>query len=276
MMLALCFVGVFVFIVRYLFSNKYGILYLLVECMKLPTIQQIKDEWQLVLFLILLRYASWRLFKNGIYDMKRILPILALLIFISGCGVNQNTNNGNTESNTKSSSESTQDSSKMANLDNYLTAAKQALSVGDYNKAIEESTVAIKANANNAEAYSIRGFATALNGDTTKGLVDTKKAYDLDPNNVANYYNMAMVYKLQGQLQESKRWFEKVLEKDPSNTWSVYGIATIYADQGDDTKALDWLEKAINIDASVKAVAAEQDHFERFHNNARFKTLVGL
>jgi len=38
MMLALCFVGVFVFIVRYLFSNKYGILYLLVECMKLPTI----------------------------------------------------------------------------------------------------------------------------------------------------------------------------------------------------------------------------------------------
>ena len=123
---------------------------------------------------------------------------------------------------------------------------------------------------------SIRGFATALNGDTTKGLVDTKKAYDLDPNNVANYYNMAMVYKLQGQLQESKRWFEKVLEKDPSNTWSVYGIATIYADQGDDTKALDWLEKAIKIDPSVKAVAAEQDHFERFHNNARFKTLVGL
>ena len=276
MMLALCFVGVFVFIVRYLFSNKYGILYLLVECMKLPTIQQIKDEWQLVLFLILLRYASWRLFKNGIYDMKRILPILALLIFISGCGVNQNTNNGNTESNTKSSSESTQDSSKMANLDNYLTAAKQALSVGDYNKAIEESTVAIKANANNAEAYSIRGFATALNGDTTKGLVDTKQAYELDPNNVANYYNMAMVYKLQGQLNESKQWFEKVLEKDPSNTWSVYGIATIYADQGDDTKALDWLEKAIKIDPSVKAVAAEQDHFERFHNNVRFKTLVGL
>jgi len=196
---------VFVFIVRYLFSNKYGILYLLVECMKLPTIQQIKDEWQLVLFLILLRYASWRLFKNGIYDMKRILPILALLIFISGCG-----------------------------------------------------------------------FATALNGDTTKGIADTKKAYDLDPNNVANYYNMAMVYKLQGQLNESKQWFEKVLEKDPSNTWSVYGIATIYADQGDDTKALDWLEKAIKIDPSVKAVAAEQDHFERFHNNARFKTLVGL
>ena len=112
--------------------------------------------------------------------MKKILSILVLTIIISGCGLNQDANSSNTESNTKSSSESTQDSSKMANLDSYLTAAKQALSVGDYNKAIEESTVAIKANANNAEAYSIRGFAIALNGDTAKGLVDTKKAYDLD------------------------------------------------------------------------------------------------
>ena len=161
-------------------------------------------------------------------------------------------------------------------VDSHVIAAKQALSIGDYVKTIEEATVAIKDNANNAEAYSIRGFATALNGDTAKGLVDTKKAYDLDPNNVANYYNMAMVYKLQGQLNDSKQWFEKVLEKDPSNTWSVYGIATIYADQGDDTRALDWLEKAINIDPSVKAVAAEQDHFERFHNNERFKQLVDL
>lgn len=216
------------------------------------------------------------LFKNGIYNMRRLLSILALLIFISGCGLNQNTNNSNTENNTKSSSTSNQDSSKMTNLDSHLTAAKQALSSGDYAKTIEEASASIKDNPNNAEAYSIRGFATALNGDTAKGLTDTKKSYDLDPNNVANYYNMAMVYKLQGQLNESKQWFEKVLEKDPSNTWSVYGIATIYADQGDDTKALDWLEKAIKIDPSVKAVAAEQDHFERFHNNARFKTLVGL
>ena len=41
-------------------------------------------------------------------------------------------------------------------------------------------------------------------------------------------------------------------------------------------RPFDWLEKAIKIDPSVKAVAAEQDHFERFHNNMRFKTLVGL
>ena len=42
-------------------------------------------------------------------------------------------------------------------------------------KAIEEATASIKDNPNNADAYSVRGFATALSGDTTKGLVDTKR-----------------------------------------------------------------------------------------------------
>ena len=200
--------------------------------------------------------------------MKYILLCICLLSLL-GCGTDTKTQQDTKPTTTANEQAKTEQDARVM-------AAKQALSSGDYAKAIEEATASIKDNPNNADAYSIRGFATALNGGTTKGLADTKKAYDLDPNNVANYYNMAMVYKLQGQLNESKQWFEKVLEKDPSNTWSVYGIATIYADQGDDTKALDWLEKAINIDPSVKAVAAEQDHFERFHNNTRFKTLVGL
>ena len=201
--------------------------------------------------------------------MKYILLCICLLSLL-GCG---------TETKIQQDSKPTtanEQAKTVQGQDSHVMAAKQALSSGDYAKAIEEANTAIKADVNNGEAYSIRGFATALSGDIAKGLVDTKKSYDLNPNNVANYYNMAMVYKLQGQLNDSKQWFEKVLEKDPSNTWSVYGIATIYADQGDDTKALDWLEKAINIDPSVKAVAAEQDHFERFHNNTRFKTLVGL
>ena len=202
-----------------------------------------------------------------------MLPLMVMIIvFNVGCFMLVDNN----ETKQTSVVESQDKKNEMVKVDNHLILAKQALSAGDYVKTIEEATASIKDNPNSSEAYSVRGFATALHGNTAKGLADTKKAYDLDPNNVANYYNMAMVYKLQGQLNDSKQWFEKVLEKDPSNTWSVYGIATIYADQGNDTKALDWLEKAINIDPSVKAVAAEQDHFERFHNNGRFKTLVGL
>ena len=54
MMLALCFVGVFVFIVRYLFSNKYGILYVGSRVYEITYNITKKDELPLVLFLILL------------------------------------------------------------------------------------------------------------------------------------------------------------------------------------------------------------------------------
>ena len=124
--------------------------------------------------------------------MKYILLCMCLLSLL-GCGTDTNTQQDTKPTTTANEQVKTEQ-------DTHVMAAKQALSSGDYAKAVEEANAAIKADANNGEAYSIRGFATALNGDTTKGLADTKKAYDLDPNNVANYYNMAMVYKLQGQF----------------------------------------------------------------------------
>ena len=152
--------------------------------------------------------------------------------------------------------------------------ALEALNQGNYGEAIQQADGVLKEDGQNDYAYSIKGLALALPGQVAEGLTNTQKAYDLNPENVANYYNMAMVYKLGGQLNESKVWFEKVLEKDPKNTWSLYGIATIYADQGEDDQALAWLEKAIAADPSVKAVAAEQDHFARFHGNAKFQALI--
>lgn len=204
--------------------------------------------------------------------MKYLIIAIVLLVF-SGCGHGLDVNS-NVNSNESANSVGRTNHSANKTINNDLENAKQFLSNGDYDKAIDAANNVIASDPNSAEAYSIRGFARALNGNTEQGLIDTKYAYELDTNNVANYYNMAMVYKLAGQLEESKQWFEKVLNKDPRNTWSIYGIATIYADQGDDAKALEWLAMAIKIDSAVKAVAAEQDHFERFHENSVFKSLV--
>lgn len=204
--------------------------------------------------------------------MKYVIITVVLLVLL-GCGQGLDMNS-NVNSHESANSAGRTNHSANKTINNDLENAKQFLSNGDYDKAIDAASSVIVSNPNSAEAYSIRGFATALNSNTEQGLIDTKYAYELDPNNVANYYNMAMVYKLAGQLEESKQWFEKVLTKDPNNTWSIYGIATIYADQGDDAKALEWLAAAIKIDSSVKAVAAEQDHFERFHGNPTFESLV--
>lgn len=204
--------------------------------------------------------------------MKYVIITIVLLV-LSGCGQGSDVNS-NVNSHESADSVGRTNHSANKTINNDLENAKQFLSNGDYDKAIGAASSVITSNPNSAEAYSIRGFATALNGNTEQGLIDTKHAYELDPNNVANYYNMAMVYKLAGQLEESKQWFEKVLNTDSNNTWSIYGIATIYADQGDDAKALEWLAAAIKIDSSVKAVATEQDHFERFHGNPTFESLV--
>ena len=132
----------------------------------------------------------------GEFLMKKFVLFFLLIIALTGCGLNQNTNSNKTESNVTSSATATGSSTSAAGnsqattkQDDHLITAKQALSAGEYSKAIEEATASIKQDANNGEAYSVRGFATALNGDAAKGLTDTKKAYDLDPNNVANYYN---------------------------------------------------------------------------------------
>ena len=107
--------------------------------------------------------------------MKRlfILSFIAMLIvFNVGCSLFVNEQEKTTKAGVESQEVQKDESTKA---DNYVIEAKQSLSSGNYAKAINEATAAIKANANNAEAYSIRGFATALNGDTAKGLVDTKR-----------------------------------------------------------------------------------------------------
>jgi len=150
----------------------------------------------------------------------------------------------------------------------------QAMEKGYYQEAVSGADKLIAQYPNNSEVYSIKGLCSALLGDIRTGHAMTDKAYELDPYNSSNFYNIAMVYKLEGNIEKAQEWFEKVLVQEPDNTWSLYGLATIYADRGQDELALQWLERAVKTDSSVKAVAREQDHFERFHGNRQFESLT--
>ena len=101
--------------------------------------------------------------------MKKVVLFFLLITALTGCGLNQNTNSNKTESNATSSATATGFSTSAAGnsqattkQDGHLITAKQALSAGEYAKAIEEATAAIKDNANNAEAYSVRGFCNSI------------------------------------------------------------------------------------------------------------------
>lgn len=202
----------------------------------------------------------------------------ALVLAFAGCGFLADLNPG-AASQIRAAQGEDKPTAKAANSKEEghkqaVTEAVSRMNAGDYKAAVEEANGVLQADGDNDYAYSLRGLSKALNGDIEGGLKDVQKAYELNPHNVSNFYNMAMVYKLDGQLDQAKEWFQKVLAAEPSNTWSVYGIATIYADKGDDREALAWLAKAINLDPAVKATAASQDHFARFHGNPQFEKLI--
>lgn len=207
------------------------------------------------------------------------LLAIGLMITFTGCGFLAGMNQG-AASQIRAEKSGPMDSKNVTAVekaDHHMQDVSQAIAqmnAGNYTAAIEESNRVLQGDLDNDYAYSVRGLSEALNGDIGAGLKDVQKAYEINPHNVSNFYNMAMVYKLDGQLDQAKIWFEKVLDADPNNTWSVYGIATIYADKGDDSNALAWLKKAIDLNSDVKATAAEQDHFARFHGNPQFEKLI--
>ncbi len=90
--------------------------------------------------------------------------LLCIGLFVSlfgvwgGCGVDTDRTQATGADTTVEKSKVNEDS------DSHVTAAKAALSAGDYNKAVQEATASIAAHAGNAEAYSVRGMAEALQG----------------------------------------------------------------------------------------------------------------
>ena len=144
----------------------------------------------------------------------------------------------------------------------------------EYRKAVEIFDRAIAADKSNFKIYTAKGIALCFDDDYEQGIAMINKTLSMKPDYVPAFYDMAMAYKLQGKNEQALQWFEKTIQGDVKNTWSYYGIATIYADRGDKTRALEYLKKAIALDAGVKAVAREQDHFRAMRTMPEFKELT--
>ena len=165
-------------------------------------------------------------------------------------------------------------SSEQDTIDAAVAAGIKAYQAGQYEESIVLLDKALQLDKHSYKALSAKGMALALEGNTKEGITLIEKAYDEAPEQVTVYYDMAIAYKLQGDLDNSQKWFQKVLKKDPQNTWTLYGIATIYADKGNKDQAMAYLQKAIATDKSVKTVAREQDHFQKYHGDTKFEELT--
>jgi len=74
---------------------------------------------------------------------------------------------------------------------------------GEYDKAIECFTRALKASRKSPEAYCNRGTAYSEKGQHDKAIADLVKAIELNPEFAEAYYNRAVVYYQKKQYEKS-------------------------------------------------------------------------
>ena len=166
------------------------------------------------------------------------------------------------------------DPAKAAESERFFGQGLKLYEQYQYGEAVASFDKAIAADPANYKVYTAKGIALCFQGDYAGGIALIQKTLDMKPGYVPALYDMAMAYKLQNLLDQSLIWFEKTIRGDPQNTWSYYGIATIYADKGKTTEALRYLQKAVELDPGVKAVAKEQDHFDKIRGLPEFQALV--
>ena len=116
-----------------------------------------------------------------------------------------------------------------------------------YDKIINEMSVRIKNNHNDADALNTRGVAYKGKKEFIKAIADFSAAIKINPNEVMYYNNRGLTYREKGDFDKAIADFSKIIEFQPDSTYAYYAyswMADIYAKLGDINKSNKNLEKA--------------------------------
>ena len=125
---------------------------------------------------------------------------------------------------------------------------------GDYNRAIADYSMAVKAEPNAADAYLNRGLAYYKLESTTLALQDFNQAILLGANDAEAYNSRGLLRASIGQLDMALSDFVQATENDPLyvDAWINQGL--MYANVKNYDPALEALSRAIDLDGtSAKA-----------------------
>ena len=78
------------------------------------------------------------------------------------------------------------------------------MTIGDYDRAIEDYTKAIELDPNPADAYNNRGVAYGKKDESDCAIKDYTKAIELNPNRDITYYNRAGVWLYLQEWEKAK------------------------------------------------------------------------
>ena len=95
--------------------------------------------------------------------------------------------------------------------DGFVNRALEAYDAGDYQKAIDDLSMAIELDPADAEAYNNRGYAYGELGEYQKAVDDLSMAIELDPQLAEAYNNRGYAYGHLGEHQEAITDYNRVL-----------------------------------------------------------------
>ncbi|BDA71613.1 hypothetical protein CAL7716_057790 [Calothrix sp. PCC 7716] len=140
-------------------------------------------------------------------------------------------------------------SNQTKNAKFYNSEGLKKFKAGDYVRAIEDYTQAIKINPNHADAYSNRGLAYNNLGDYQAAIYDCSEAIKINPNHSYAYNNRGLAYNNLEDYKAGIYDYNKAIKINPNNFYAYINRANAYNNLGDYQAAIYDCNKAIKINS---------------------------
>lgn len=169
----------------------------------------------------------------------------------------------------------TETADKLQQAEDAYAAGNELYNSGEYEKAAEMLSRAVKLNPSHAEAYNVLGVCLAFLGQYEEAMNNLNRAVELDNRFAHAYFNRAICWKLQKKYDEAIKDFDIAISLNPRDVWAHYGKATIYSERGDVANCISSLKIALERDASVKEAVRTEEEFDNVRKDPAFLKLMG-
>jgi tetratricopeptide (TPR) repeat protein len=152
----------------------------------------------------------------------------------------------------------------------------------EYDKAIEECTIAINSGDNNRENlfeyYATRGLVYKIQGKYDEALSDYNNAVNLGTDNGKlsfTYSDRGNLYERKGLYDKAISDYSKAIELNPASYVGTYNISRLFALMNDAESSCKWLRKSIENGFSIgKKVVKKEKPFNNIRDSRCYKEIM--
>ena len=147
----------------------------------------------------------------------------------------------------------------------YRSRAVAYFRKGDFERAIADTSEAIRIDPRLGKAYRTRGAAYSAKGDKDRALADWNEAIRVDPADAMSYNNRALLYSGRGEHDRAIADFNEAIRIDPKYTAAYNGRGDANYKKGQSYRAIADYGEAIRLDP-------QNTYAWNARGNARYRT----